>query len=101
MAGDYLKGGIWIKWGWRSNGPYVNRERLESGIRDFTAFWAKKNGVNLDDAVFEIVVKNTEVPGYWEKDFLKTQMEKPWHLIGSVRWLDKTFIVEKIDYETL
>jgi hypothetical protein len=91
MPGTYLRGGTWIKWTWRSNAPALNMENLKTGIRDFTAFWAYKNGVTLNKVQFDIIVKKVEVPGYWEKDFLKNQLSKPWQELGVGLWKNRQF----------
>lgn len=92
--GNYLYGPIWAKWSFRVNHNKINQSNLEKGIRDFAAFWAKKNNINLDNAKFIIKVKKIETPTHWEKDFLKRQMEKPWQNIGKAFWKDKQYFIE-------
>jgi predicted DCC family thiol-disulfide oxidoreductase YuxK len=84
--GPYIYGANWVKWTFRVNAPQVNMEELERGIRDFSAFWAFKNGINLENAVFEIRVKKIEVPRDWEKDFLLRQMSGAWIPAGKAIW---------------
>lgn len=99
--GKYLFGPIWAKWSFRANHNKIIQSDLEKGIRDFTAFWAKKNGVNLNDAEFIIKLKKIETPHNWEKDFLKKQMEKPWQDIGKAKWQDKIYSIEIPEVEKL
>ena len=99
--GDYLWGFNWVKRSFRVNNNIVDQENLKNGIRDFTAFWAKKNRVNLNDATFIIKLKKIETPKGWEKDFLKRQMEKPWQNIGTATWKDKKYSIEIPEVEKL
>ncbi|MFV0172835.1 DCC1-like thiol-disulfide oxidoreductase family protein [Empedobacter falsenii] len=92
--GSYLYGFNWVKWSFRVNHNKINQNNLEKGIRDFTAFWAKKNGIDLNDANFTIKVKKIDTPKDWEKDFLKKQMQKPWKDVGTARWRDKEYFIE-------
>lgn len=100
-SGDYLYGFNWVKWSFRVNNNKINQKKLEKGIRDFTAFWAKKNNVDLTDATFIIKVKKIEIPTEWEKDFLKQQMEKPWLDIGKVNWHNKQYQIQIPEVEKL
>ncbi len=74
---------------------------LNKGVRDFTAFWAYKNNINLDDAKFLIKVKKIDTPNGWEKDFLNKQIAKPWIDGGFVEWKNKEFISNIKDIESL
>lgn len=81
----------WVKWTFRVDGPQIDKTRLEKGIRDFTAFWAHKNNVELNTTRFEIKVKRVEVPLHWEKNYLTKQIQKPWSSGGYVTWKDRQF----------
>lgn len=83
-----------MKWSFRVNHNKINQNNLEKGIRDFTAFWAYKNGIDLNDANFTIKVKKIDTPKSWEKDFLKKQMQKPWKDVGTARWRDKEYFID-------
>lgn len=84
--GPYLTGFTWVKWTFRANAPFVNQNTLSQGVRDFTAFWAYKNGVNLNNTRFNIKVKIVESPGTWQHDFYKKQIAHPWIDGGYVQW---------------
>ncbi|NGM63433.1 DUF393 domain-containing protein [Sphingobacterium sp. SGG-5] len=99
--GNYLSGPIWAKWSFRVDHNKINQANLEKGIRDFTAFWAAKNGVDLSDAEFIVKLKKVETPHSWEKDFLKRQMEQPWQDIGLAVWKDKQYRIEIPEVEKL
>src|SRR3546814_18120118 len=84
--GNYLIGHNWVKYTFRVNSPNIDQEALKDGIRDFTSFWAHKNGISLHNAIFEIRVKKNLQPTKWEKDFLKKQLANQWLSAGSVHW---------------
>ena len=68
-------------------GPRIDEDRLADGIRRRTAFWARRNGVSLEDARFRVLVKSIEIPGdEWEAGFLRRQLEQPWHEAGAAHW---------------
>lgn len=92
--GDYLYGPTWAKWSFRVNHNKINQVNLDKGIRDFTAFWAYKNGINLQDAHFIIKVKKIDTPTVWKKDFLKDQMEKPWKDVGTAHWNKHKYTID-------
>lgn len=99
--GWYQIGFNWVKRTFRTSGNIIEQNSLESGLKDFTAFWAYKNNINLEDATFIIKLKRIETPKHWEKDFLKKQMEKPWEDVGVVQWKDNNFIFNVPDIEAL
>ena len=77
---------------------------LNSGVRDFTAFWSNKSmKIDLSDAKFLIKVKKIDglKDWQWEKDFLNKQIAKPWIDGGYVEWKDKKFISHIKDIESL
>ena len=100
-VGNYLYGFNWVKWSWRVNAPDIENKNLEKGIRDFTAFWAEKNQVDLIQARFNILVKRIEIPEEWKKDFLKNQMKKPWIKGGSVEWINYNFVANIKEIESM
>jgi len=91
MPTGYSTGFVWAKWTWRINSPLANQNKLAKGIRDFTAFWSKKNGVDLSNAKFKVFVKKIEIATKWEKDFLIKQISRPWEEVGEVEWKDYVF----------
>lgn len=99
--GDYLFGPTWAKWTFRVNNPQIDQVKLENGVRDFTAFWASKNGINLNDATFEIMVKKIDSPNGWQYDYLNNQIAKPWVTGGHVEWHNKEFTSHIADIEKL
>lgn len=82
----YIYSFNWVKWTFRVNGINVDQNKLEKGVRDFTAFWAHKNGVSLTDAKFKIKVKKIESSSVWKDNHLEIQMNKPWIDGGYVEW---------------
>ncbi len=84
--GDLVSGFIWAKWGFRVNSAYINPNTLQRGIRDFTAFWAHHNNVDLNKAKFNVKVKLVENTTKWQKDFYRKQQARPWLDGGYVLW---------------
>lgn len=98
----YNTGKQWAKWTWRINGPKINQDELNKGIERFTSFWAAKRNVPLESATFEILVKKVDVPEYyWQENFLRTQMKKPWIKAGEVHWQNKKFESNIINIESI
>lgn len=89
----YNYGTNWRKMSFDTNGPNIKSNSLDSGVRDFTAFWAQKNNVDLKEAKFLIKVKRLDSlkDWSWEKDFLNKQIAKPWIDGGYVIWKDNKF----------
>lgn len=89
MPDEYLQGGTFINWAYRVNKPNVsqNSNSLDIGFRNYSAFWAHKNGINLSEAKeFEIVKKSIVVPETWKKDVLKDNINLPWESVGKLVW---------------
>ena len=101
MPVNYIYSFNWVKWTWRVNNPTINKRNLSKGVRDFTAFWAHKNGYDLNDIRFNLKVKKTEIPRHWEKDFLQKQLNNPWLSGGYVTWKNEKFYSNIKDIESL
>ncbi|WP_046755608.1 HTTM domain-containing protein [Kordia jejudonensis] len=101
MPESYIYGANWVKWTFRVVGTNVNNYYLTDGIKDFTAFWAHKNNVDLNDARFTVKVKKVETPREWKKDFLHKQQKKPWIDAGEVIWKSKKFEANIVNVESL
>jgi hypothetical protein len=57
-------------------------ERVKECLVSFTAFWAKKEKVDLlKRSNFKIIAKQVEVPKIWNKDFPTTQETNLRHLL--------------------
>ncbi|MFY7812110.1 MAG: hypothetical protein ACOVQ2_10315 [Flavobacterium sp.] len=76
-------------------------ENLKNGIKDFTAFWSYKNGIDLKEAEFKIKVKKIEQPQKWEKDFMKKQINQTWKDGGKIIWKDKNIEYYIFDIESI
>lgn len=97
----YIYGSNWVKWTFRVNGATIGPKRLYGGIKRFTAFWAAKNNISLEDATFKLMVKKTETPKKWEENFLTKQMKNPWIEADTVRWIKGEFIFNEKNIEAL
>lgn len=91
QVGFYQYGIVWANWTFRVGGPPYKQDAVVRGVRDYTAFWAAKNGVDLANARFRVKVKHITPPVNWEPDFLEHQMEVPWEDAGMVEWKNKEF----------
>lgn len=99
--GHFIYSFNWVKWTFRVNNRNVNKENLTKGIRDFTAFWAHKNNIDLNTTRFVVKVKKVEVPREWKENFLSKQIQKPWIEGGYVEWKDNKFYSSIKDIESL
>ena len=94
LNGYYNTGRIFGNWNYWVNSAEINQEKLVAGIRDYTAFWAIKNHISLQNATFSVRLKKTEVPITWQKDFLTNQIQKTWQVIGIAKWNKNKFYLK-------
>jgi predicted DCC family thiol-disulfide oxidoreductase YuxK len=97
----YIYGANWVNWTFRVDSPNIETIELYSGIKRYTAFWAHKNNIDLNDATFLIKVKKIDDVTKWEKDFLNKQIDKPWISGGEVIWKDEKYFSKIKDIESL
>lgn len=91
----------WAFWAFRANAPNISKRKLEAGLRRYTAFWALRNGVSLDDATFHVIVKKVKVSFEWEPDLLKKNAAAGWQDAGVVRWKNGKFTARVPNIERL
>lgn len=85
-ASTYSFGRMFTKWS-RTIGAYPeDTAQVKDGLVRFTAFWAAKHNLPLQNATFRVLGKETTVQFSWEKDFLQKQMDRPWREIGTLLW---------------
>lgn len=101
QPGTYLYGFNWAKWTFRIVGPKVDQKKLANGLRDFTAFWAYKNNVDLKNSTFKVKVKKVDLPTGWKKNLLHEQMEHPWIDAGVLRWENKECTADIMNIESI
>ncbi len=96
MPGKYLLGGSWINYTFRVNNSNVlnKQEQLKKGLIRYTAFWAKKNKIVLDNKKFKIIMKKIRVTFEWEKDLLKNNLATPWEEVGTMIWSNNEATIE-------
>ncbi len=103
MPDEYLLGGSWINYSYRVSMPNVSKKpiTLKKGLPQYASFWAHKNGVDLNNAEFTIVMKKVKVTFEWEKDLLKNNLATPWKEVGTILWKNNkaTVSLEKINSE--
>jgi predicted DCC family thiol-disulfide oxidoreductase YuxK len=99
FADMYIYGFNWVKWTFRANAPHINNKNLKTSVRDFTSFWAFKNGKNPKDLKYFIYVKKVDSATEWKKDFLQDQINKPWIIAGFAFWKNNDFKWQVVDIE--
>lgn len=90
-AGLYAIGRQNVYWVHRVNGGELLPERMERGIRRLTAFWAHKNGIDLEDATFLILARRLKQADGWESGLLHQEYERPWVAAGTATWSKDEF----------
>lgn len=86
MPDLYNYGANWVNWTFRVVGYDIDQDNLEKGIKKYSAFWAKKNGVDLNDAKFIIKVKKIDAPKQWKDGFFSDQIQNEWIDGGYMLW---------------
>ena len=89
--GKYLCGFTWVNWTFRVNVRNPYSMQLENGIKKYTGFYLQDNLLSTDHAEFRIMVKKIRSTRKWEKDYLKEQLETPWHEAGKATWRNGVF----------
>ncbi len=72
----------------------INHTRLKKFLLKVTAFWGKKTGIDLKNAVFYIKMKKISAPNNWTYDQLQLNFKAPWQPIGKAIWIN-----QEISYE--
>ncbi|WP_162055070.1 hypothetical protein [Pontibacter pamirensis] len=85
-ASTYSFGRMFTKWSQTIGAYPQDTVQVKDGLVKFTAFWAAKHNIPLQDATFRVLSKETIVQFNWEEDFLQKQMNRPWREIGRLRW---------------
>jgi hypothetical protein len=90
-AQRYAFGRFWCNWLFQCTHKHCDLATIERGVRRYTAFWAAKNNISLNDATFSVQVKRLDTIGKWERDFLWRQTQKPWQLAANGTWQNNQF----------
>jgi hypothetical protein len=101
QPGKYQNGPMWTRWSFRVTGPHLRDEKLQKGLRDYTAFWIGQTNHSFKDARFRVWVKYMDTPTGWEYNFLRNQMAKPWNDAGTVQWSNKEFSTQLVNIEEI
>ncbi len=99
--GPFARGRLWVKWIFRVNGTDVNLNSLILDLRHITAFWARREGIDLDNAQFRVLVKKFDPVEGWSPGFLESQVNHPWLEAGHVFWKEKQFTTALNDIEAM
>ncbi|WP_147294268.1 hypothetical protein [Pontibacter diazotrophicus] len=85
-ASVYSFGRMFTKWS-RTIGAYPeDTAQVKDGLVKFTAFWAAKHNIPLQDATFRVLGKEATVQFNWEKNYLQKQIDRPWREVGRLKW---------------
>ncbi|NOT86507.1 MAG: DUF393 domain-containing protein [Methylococcaceae bacterium] len=71
--------------------PTINSVRLRKFIMKVTAFYGKKEGLNINQTTFEIKLKKIQAPSVWIYDQLNQNLTGEWQKIGFATWHDNNF----------
>lgn len=69
--------------------PTIDDQRVRKFIMKVTAFWGDKIGLDLNNAEFQIKLKNINAPNDWVYDQLHKNMASQWVTVGTVQWTAK------------
>lgn len=73
--------------------PDIDENRLKKFIMKVTAFWGIKQGLDIQNIQFNIVMKKISVPFQWEKDLRNKNLSGEWLTIGTARWQGKQIMI--------
>jgi hypothetical protein len=75
----------------------IERRRLKTFVEKVTAFYGTELGLNLNNAVFTLKLKEVRAPMTWEKDLRRRNLEAPWHDVGAAVWRDRVMQMELVE----
>ena len=101
----YNYGTNWRKLSFSTNNGNINMVDMNNGVRDFTAFWSVKNGLDINSMNNKFLIKVKKIDSLknwkWEANFLSKQISKPWIDGGFVEWKNGKFISHIKEIEKL
>ena len=93
QARRYNSGRVWCAWTHRIAAKNIDAKSFETGVRNFTAFWAAGRA-DLADARFLVFSRQYEPLDGWQRNYLVRQTQQPWTPIYEARWKDRQFALE-------
>jgi hypothetical protein len=72
----------------------IDHRRLGKFVAKVTAFYAKPLGLNLDDQVFTLKLKEVATPMHWEKDLRRRNLQASWREVGRAVWTNREMRLE-------
>lgn len=72
----------------------IDHRRLGKFVEKITAFYGTRLHLNLDDAVFELKLKQVAAPMNWEKDLRQHNLQAPWRDVGRAIWKGREMRLE-------
>lgn len=64
----------------------IDHRRLRKFITKVTAFYARPLGLNLDDQIFTLKLKEVAAPMEWQADLQRRNLQAPWREVGRAIW---------------
>ena len=81
---------IWRNISFNMITPSLATHKIEKTALPYFMFFQKTNQVNVSK--YRFYIKTIEIPTKWQKDFLKSQMSKPWQEVGEAVVEENTFL---------
>ncbi len=82
MCFGWNSGIIWRNFSFNVLTSKVAKNKIEDNVVPYLKMYIREKHLPGTHFQFNFYVKEIEVPGQWEKDFLHKQMKKPWTLAG-------------------
>lgn len=101
QASWYDSGRLWVNYSFRVSNKDFDPVQYSNGIKKYIYFWAYKNHIDLTNAKFNILYKYNEVPYHWEKNLLKSALDKPWKSAGTLGFKNGVFYSHMQNIEKL
>jgi len=67
----------------------VEHRRLKKFVEKVTAYYGTELGLDLENTVFALKLKEVRAPMTWEKDLRRHNLEAPWRNVGVAIWQDR------------
>jgi predicted DCC family thiol-disulfide oxidoreductase YuxK len=94
QPGKLIYGPRWVNWTFRVIAPNINKEKIESGIIEYTAFWLGYNKIGFENEKFIIKARKIIAPNFYTSNLLNRQTEKQWIDVGEILWINEKYTIE-------
>lgn len=94
-------GRLWKRWAFGTIAAANTPERLNDGLRIFTAYWAHERGQGVKNATFVLMVKPYGAPHGWTHNEGRREERVPWQQAGVIRWRNGVYSSQLDDIEAI